>query len=253
LRTLIILIAVVLLLLIARSLYRQSSLDLKKVGRWIFIVLGGGLFLFLLATGRLHWLFALVAAALPALYRLLPLLRYVPLLRNLYRRYQTGQQNASGPTSGQTSSVQSSYVRMSLNLDTGDMDGEVLLGQFKGRQLQSLNLEQLLSLLAECQHDQDSQSLLMAYLDRVHEDWRDKTDQDEAYEREQQAHQQQTATGKMGKQEAYEILGLSTGSTDEEIVRAHRRLMQKLHPDRGGSTYLAAKINLAKDVLLGKS
>ena len=131
-RTLIILIAIIVLLLIARFLYRQSSLDLKKVGRWIFIVLGGGLFLFLLVTGRLHWLFALIAAALPALYRLLPLIRYVPLLRNLYRRYQAGQQTASGPSTGQTSTVQSSYLRMTLNLDTGDMDGEVLLGQFKG-------------------------------------------------------------------------------------------------------------------------
>jgi len=252
-RTLIILLAVIALLLIARFLYRQSSLDMKKVGRWIFIVLGGGLFLFLLATGRLHWLFALAAAALPALYRLLPLLRYVPLLRNLYRRYQVGQQNASGPSTGQTSTVQSSFFRMSLNHDTGDMDGEVLLGQYRGRQLQSLKLEQLLALLSECQHDQDSQSLLMAYLDRVHEDWRDKTNQDETYEREQQSRQQQSGAGKMGKQEACEILGLSEGPTEQEIISAHRRLMQKLHPDRGGSTYLAAKINLAKDVLLGKS
>ena len=252
-RTLIIFLAIIMLLLIARFLFRQSSLDLKKVGRWIFVVLGGGLFLFLLATGRLHWLFAVVAAALPALYRLLPLLRYVPLLRNLHRRYQTGQQNASGPSAGQTSTVQSSYIRMSLNHDTGDMDGEVLLGQFRGRQLQSLNLQQLLALLTECQHDQDSQSLLMAYLDRVHEDWRDQTDQDETYEREQQSRQQQSGSGKMDKQEACEILGLSARSTDEEIIRAHRQLMQKLHPDHGGSTYLAAKINLAKDVLLGKS
>ena len=252
-RTLIILLAVIVLLLIARFLYRQSSLDLKKVGRWIFIVLGGGLFLFLLATGRLHWLFALIAAALPALYRLLPLLRYVPLLRNLYRRYQTGQQNASGPSTGQTSTVQSSYLRMSLNHDTGDMDGEVLLGQFKGQQLQNLKLEQLLVLLNECQADQDSLSLLMAYLDSVHEGWRDQTDQDENYERQQQSRGQDSGSGKMSTQEAHEILGLNNGATEEEVIRAHRRLMQKLHPDHGGSTYLAAKINLAKDVLLNKS
>ncbi|WP_455202478.1 hypothetical protein [Kaarinaea lacus] len=251
-RTLIILLAIIALLFIARFLYRQSSLDLKKVGRWILIVLGGGLFLFLLATGRLHWLFALVAAALPALYRLLPLIRYVPLLRNLYRRYQANQQNASGPSTGQTSTVQSRYLRMSLNHDTGDMDGEVLLGQFKGRQLQSLSLEQLLLLLNECQQDQDSQSLLMAYLDRVHEHWRDETQQDESFGREQQS-QQPSSTGKMSAQEALEVLGLNTGATQEDIINAHRRLMQKLHPDLGGSTYLAAKINLAKDVLTRKS
>ena len=251
-RTLIILIAVIALLLIGRFLYRQSSLDLKKVGRWIFIVLGGGLFLFLLATGRLHWLFALVAAALPALYRLLPLIRYVPLLRNLYRRYQSGQQNRSGASTGQTSTVESSYLRMSLNLDSGDMDGEVLLGQFKGNQLRNLNLEQLLALLHECQHDHDSQSLLMAYLDRVHEDWRDRTDQDEQYEQQQQSQRQDSGSRNMSTQEALEVLGLEAGAKEKDIVSAHRRLMQKLHPDHGGSTYLAAKINLAKDVLLNK-
>ncbi|WP_455222878.1 DnaJ domain-containing protein [Kaarinaea lacus] len=245
-RTLLIFIAIVIVLLILRSLARRSTLDLKKLGRQLLLILAGGLFLFLLATGRLHWLFAVGAAALPLLYRLLPLLRYVPLLRSLYRRYQTRQQRTSGASVGQTSTVQSAYLRMVLNHDTGDMDGEVLDGHFKGQWLHEFKLEQLLLLLSECQQDQDSQALLTAYLDRHHENWRDDVTDQEQYEA-------PSGAGKMSQQEAYEILGLDSRATEKDIVQAHRRLMQKVHPDHGGSTYLAAKINLAKDVLLNKS
>jgi len=250
-RTLLILIAIVVVLLILRSLAQRSTLDLKKLVRQLLLVLAGGLFLFLLATGRLHWLFAVGAASLPILYRLLPLLRYVPLLRGLYRRYQR-QPGASGAGTGQNSTVQSTYLRMVLNHDTADMDGEVLEGQFKGRWLRELKLEQLLSLLSECQHDQDSQALLMAYLDRQHENWREEATDQARYEERRQS-EASPGAGKMSRQEACEILGLDANATEKEIVQAHRRLMQKVHPDHGGSTYLAAKINLAKDVLLNKS
>jgi len=249
LRTLILLLAVVLLALITRTLLRSSSTSFKQLGRWLLIAAGSGLFIFLLLTGRLHWLFALGAAIIPFLYRLLPLLRYAPFLRNLYKRFYATKQSNANPSAGQTSTVQSQFLRMVLNLDSGDMDGDVLEGQFTGRVLSSLTREELLALLQECRVDQESTALLMAYLDRQHEDWREQADAGQGAEYEAPS---AADSSHMTIKEACDILGLAPDASEEDVVAAHRRLMQKMHPDRGGSTYLAAKINLAKELLLDK-
>lgn len=138
---------------------------------------------------------------------------------------------------------------MTLNHDSGDMDGEVLEGQFKGQRLQQLSLPQLMSLLNDCQDEQDSFALLTAYLDRMHPQWRDQASSGGSGYDEKQSTTDATG-GTMTVAEAYDVLGLNQSASKEQIRAAHRRLMQKLHPDHGGSTYLAAKINLAKDVLL---
>lgn len=251
-RTLLIIIAVVILILIIRFFYRQSSPNLKKIGRNLAIGLALAVLLFLLATGRLHWLFAAFAAAIPLFLRMLPLLRYVPLLRQLYRKYQRKQAGSSGGAQGQTSSVRSRFIHMSLNLDSGDVNGEVLEGQFAGKLLQDLSLQQLFMLLEECQLDSESVSLLVAYLDRNHPDWREQAQSAGS----SQSHSSQDSasidSGKMSVEEAYEILGLPNDATKAEIKEAHRKLIQKVHPDHGGSTYLSAKINMAKDTLLKK-
>ena len=150
------------------------------------------------------------------------------------------------PNSGQTSTVQSKYIRMTLNHDSGDIKGEVLTGQFTGKTLDQLDLEALLQLLRECQDDAESVALLQTYLDREHAD----TWQQQAGAQGQQ--RAPSAPGDMSREEALQILGLSADASEEEIIATHRRLMQKLHPDRGGSAYLAATINLAKDKLLDK-
>jgi len=135
---------------------------------------------------------------------------------------------------------------MTLAHDSGDIDGEVLEGQFKGRALKQLSLEELLQLLRECQDDEESVALLQAYLDRVYADtWRQQAGA-------QGQQQTSSGSGEVSREEALQILGLSSGASEKEIIEAHRRLMQKLHPDRGGSAYLAAKINLAKDTLLAR-
>jgi DnaJ-domain-containing protein 1 len=133
---------------------------------------------------------------------------------------------------------------MQLDHDSGALSGRVLEGRYQGRTLGDLTLEQLLELLSECTVDPQSTNLLEAYLDREHgPDWREA----------QPAGAQRpdpVPDGQMSRAEAYEILGLQPGAEKQEILAAHRRLMQKLHPDRGGSTYLAAKINKAKELLL---
>ena len=54
----------------------------------------------------------------------------------------------------------------------------------------------------------------------------------------------------LSEDEAWKILGLEPDARREDIVLAHKRLIQKLHPDRGGNDYLAAKLNTARDLLL---
>ena len=245
-RTLIILIAIIVLLLLIRFFYRQSSPDLKRIGRNLAIALAAAVFLFLLATGRLHWLFAVFAAAVPVVLRALPLLRYVPLLKGLYNKFQKNKPGVAGTASAQTSSVRSKFILMTLNHDSGAVDGEVLQGQFTGKKLHDLSLQQLFLLLDECQPDNESVSLLVAYLDREHPEWRESAGSTGS----SNAGNQAQGSGDMSVEEAYEILGLSNGASKDEVKSAHRKLMQKVHPDHGGSTYLSAKINLAKDTLL---
>ncbi len=221
----------------------------RQPGRVQWQVLAGlvaaGL-LVLVLTGRAHWLAAVIAAILPFLRFLSRLLMSIPfpLLRRLLGGLGMSRPRGQ-PSSGQTSTVESRFIRMTLNHDSGDIDGEVLAGQFAGKKLNQLELDALLQLLNECQDDEESVALLQAYLDRVHGD----TWQQQAGE---QARRQTAApSGEMSRDEALQVLGLSDGAGEDEIVEAHRRLMQKLHPDRGGSSYLAAVINQAKDTLLG--
>lgn len=142
---------------------------------------------------------------------------------------------------GQTSRVRSAALEMELDHDSGAMRGTVLAGRYRGQTLETLDVSALLGLLAE--FDPESQSLLAAYLDRREPGWRDHAQGDPG------AGSGRTR-GKMTEEEAYQILGLKPGASVDEIGRSHRTLMKKLHPDQGGSTYLAAQINEAKEILL---
>lgn len=145
---------------------------------------------------------------------------------------------------GQTSRVTTEHLEMELDHDTGAMRGRILKGFFAGRDLEDLKPVELAHLWQDCRfNDPQSAQLVEAYLDRVHPTWRDDMARGEA-------EHSGGPDGKMTREQALEILGLEAGAGEEEIRRAHRELMLKLHPDRGGSTYLAAKINEAKDVLL---
>jgi hypothetical protein len=146
-------------------------------------------------------------------------------------------------SSGQTSRVRSSFFEMELDHDTGAMRGRVLAGKYEGVTLEALDVSTLTALLGEV--DEESRALLMAYLDRRDASWREHAQGDAAAGR-----SAPPSSGKMTEQEAYQILGLEAGASADAISRAHRALMKKLHPDQGGSTYLAARVNEAKEVLL---
>jgi hypothetical protein len=151
-----------------------------------------------------------------------------------------------GRSRGTGSRVRSRYVRMQLDHDTGALSGEVMSGTFAGRSLDALDQSELLALHNEVSSDGESLALVEAYLDRRMPGWRDDVDGDAAA-----GAGRASDSGPMTTQQAYEILGLASGASQAEIRAAHRRLMKKVHPDQGGSTFLAAKINEAKDRLLG--
>jgi len=144
---------------------------------------------------------------------------------------------------GQTSCVRSAFIEMELDHDSGAMRGRILAGRHEGVPLDALDVATLSAMLAEI--DEESRALLMAYLDRRAPGWREDA-KDGAAAGQGAAR----SSGKMTEQEAYQILGLQPGASADDIGRAHRTLMKKLHPDQGGSTYLAARVNEAKDVLL---
>ena len=217
---------------------KAGPVQTRQLLRKLAIGLGIVMLLFLLARGG------------PAAALLFPLL--LPFIlngRSLWRRFATAGVGGSGSQSSQTqSAVETEYLRMSLDHDSGEMHGTVLKGGFAGRQLADLSFKELAALWSECRQDAQSVAVLEAYLDRTQdEDWRERV-----HEYRQGPSDYSDHTGPMDEREAYEILGLQPGATPEEIKAAHRRLMQHLHPDHGGSAYLAVKLNQAKDLLLGK-
>jgi len=147
----------------------------------------------------------------------------------------------TGVSSANRSSVNSRYFAMALDHDSGDVSGRVVAGEFAGADLIDLGELETRRLLAEVAADPDSLALLETWLDRNRAGWREYFAETAA----------PAGAGAIDEdQQAYEILGLQPGATAEEIHAAHRRLMKGVHPDQGGSTFLAAKINAAKDHLL---
>ncbi|MCC0044406.1 MAG: DnaJ domain-containing protein [Brucellaceae bacterium] len=162
-----------------------------------------------------------------------------------YLRGRAGRRARRSP--GGKSHVRTAALEMELDHETGSLEGTVLAGSLEGAELRGLSLEQLLVLRSELASDGESLQLLETYLDGRFSVWREDAQAEGG-----EGHAAAPVSGTMTEEEAYKVLGLEPGASAADIRKAHRRLMQRLHPDVGGSPFLAARINAAKDVLLSK-
>jgi len=196
--------------------------------------------IFLAASGRLHWLAALGAAVFPFIRRFISQIMLMRLFQHfkLNSSKNRGQHQSSSP---KQSEVETEDLRMTLNHASGHMDGEVLSGKYSGRLLSELSREEINILRMEINNRQ-TRLLLDSYLDRYFSG--------ETSDHTNSSTSEQTNREGMTNQQALEVLGLKEGVSKEDIIQAHRRLIQKLHPDRGGSSFLAATLNEAKRTLL---
>lgn len=185
--------------------------------------------------GRIDVLGAIFATLLLSIkFILSALIRYFPFIARIYG--VTG-----GFGMGRKRTLKTEWVKVQVDFSTGRISGAVIKGQFENMELDELDQSQLESLLAECGNDAKSSYLIQTYMA-------------------QRFGQQQGGSGSTGgsapskggmsHEEALEILGLEGNPDEKEIKTAHKKLMQKLHPDRGGNDFLASLLNRARDHLL---
>lgn len=256
---LILLCAVFIIIFIGFRHWRQ--LPAARQREWLTRVVGiiaVSILVVLVLSGRLHWLLAVLGTVallgfksiaflmrhgrlmkrVAATLLQVPVLRRIPILRRL-----------AGILFDST--IQTRYLTVNLDAATGRLHGQIRLGRHQGVALDQLTLNDLIGTLSECRlDDRESAALLAAYLDqRFGVQWRvGRTD-----EYAPNGPSSHSGVTPMSREEALSVLGLDGEPSIEEIRHAHRRLIQKLHPDRGGTDYLATKINQAKDLLMPKN
>jgi hypothetical protein len=202
---------------------------------WLGIFAALALAVLLIESGRFLPVVIALGGAAPFLAR----------AKTIWRRWAGA---AGGGPRAQVSEVETDYLRMSLDHDTGTMTGTVRKGRFQGRRFEELDNGSLIALWREVRaEDPASVSLVESYLDRFMPDWREAA---KGTAGSGGSGRPTTATA-MTPDEALAVLGLKPGASAAEIKEAHHRLMMKIHPDQGGSDALAAQVNRAKDVLLG--
>ena len=222
-------VALLLLLLLLRVFANASVGSVKKTLAWVAGGLGLVILGVLLVTGR-------------GMQAIWPLVLFAPLILQTWRSWQAARTFARGgqASPGQESRVATAMLEMVLHHDSGRMTGRVLAGSFAGTDLADLALADLMALRDEAlRNDPQSVPLLDAWLDRSHPEWRDGSPS------------APSADAPLTRAEALALLGLAEGATVEAIRAAHRQLMRSAHPDRGGSAWLAARLNAARDLLLG--
>ena len=244
-RLLLLLLLPVMAYYFVRSISQRFTLTPRQNTFLFFLVASLLVVGVMIAIGRLPFQFILapIGVAATFLLRMLPtLLRFLPMWHLFKGRIAA----AKPPNRDQVSTIRTDFFEMELQHDDGSMDGVVLRGNFSKRRLSTLQLPDLLELYQECRADADSAQVLEAYIDRAFPDWREHAQA--GYEGSAAIADESLMTQTL----ALEILGLDETADKEQVTKAHRSLMQKMHPDRGGSDYLAQKINAAKDFLMQK-
>jgi hypothetical protein len=231
-----IVLALVILAVVALGIawfLRANPSSLARGMRMVLVVLGA-----IAVGGMLIFGLRFLPSLLPELFGLAGLVITGLIARALRNRSSGG---FSSPGTGRRTEVHTAFLKAWIDHGTGDVGGTVLSGRFAGRTLDRLSDSELLDLHEECRNDADSLRVLEAYLDRrLNVDWRTAREPPPRGPR-----------SDMTRAEALAVLGLAEGASEEEIKAAHRRLIRRTHPDAGGTADLAARINRAKDVLVG--
>ena len=205
----------------------------------------------LAASGRLHWIAATGTALLPFLRRALGVLRFAPFATRMWQMFGGasplnqafgGYADTSTNETPNVSETATDEINMKLAHETGELSGTVLVGRFANRSLESLDESEIVELYNSV--SDESKRLLGAYIQRYHPNLGARNSEEDTTHTE-------GSSDAITPERARKILGVEESATRDEIVEAHRRLMQKNHPDRGGSEYIASEINQAKQVLLG--
>lgn len=249
-------------LLLGQWFVNAAPGDIARMLKRALVVLVLLVVVALAVTGRLGWALAALAGLMPWAGRIFRLF----MLGQMARRSGLfgGPSGFSTPGGGfgfgmpgggsgraggaGTSDVATEHLRMTLHHDTGEMTGVVLTGPFATRDLDDLDEAERLELWRQVQTDPDSLRLYETWLDRADPDWRDGF---AAGAGGSGGGAGAAPGGAMTRAEALSVLGLSEGAGKDEIKAAYRRLMAQNHPDRGGSDWMAAKINEARRVLIG--
>ena len=231
------------ILLAGRWYATADTKTLMRVLKWVLVGTVVFIVVFFIANGRLVWALAALPALLPWFFRLRAVARAAKTFARMRQAHGTG---ASAAGTGGSSDVKTRFLHMWLDHETGVMSGKVIDGPYKGWRLNDMGVSDLVRLLHQCERDDpESSRVIAAYLERTYPDWR------ESGESKFEAGGSASSLGVMDRAQALKVLGLAKGATANDIKEAHRRLISGMHPDHGGSDFLAAQINQAKDVLLG--
>ena len=227
--------------LYGKKLLQQKPSGLIKP----LLILVGVLLILAVVTGRANAIFAVIGGLIASAFRIAPLiLRFYPQIRELLHKF--GIDAPAGPGS---SRVKTATLDATFDPLSGSVDGTITSGRFEAQKLSAMPLEDIRAYYKTCaEHDPQALRLIEAFVLREFPEQKNTGDWNAS-----QKYQQQGPAGAdkaMSVAEAREILGVTDKASKQEITYAHRKLMARLHPDKGGSTFLATRVNLAKDTLI---